>query len=289
MDAGGARGRGRGRARARLFEIRELRVHPATDDKVLAAWNGLAIRALAEAGRAFGEPAFVEAADAMRRLRARAPARRARPAAPVLARRRAGRPGFADDHALMASACLTLYETTFELALVRGSAGRWPTTCCGSSTTPSDGGFFQTGRDAEALVVRPKELYDNAVPGGNSAAAEVLLRLALLTGEPGTRTRPPVGAPAGPRRHGPGPDGLRTRAVRARPVPGPGARGRRSSATATIAPTAALVDAVIGSSATGTQRRARGGGSRRRCRDARRCRCSATVRRSDGRPDRVRL
>ncbi len=102
-------------ARGELFRRREQRVRPATDDKVLAAWNGLAIAALAEAGRAFEEPRYVDAAvtagsfvlsnlrDAEGRL-----LRSWRDG-------RAGRPGFADDHALMADACLALYETTFEL------------------------------------------------------------------------------------------------------------------------------------------------------------------------------
>jgi uncharacterized protein YyaL (SSP411 family) len=168
--------------RVRLFEIRERRVRPGTDDKVIAAWNGLAIDALAEAGRAFGEPAFVEAAE--------------RCAAFVLERlvddggrlRRSwragvvGPPAFADDHALTAAACLTLYETT--------GRTRWFTAARSLADRLLElfhdaerGGFFQTGADAEALVVRPKDLYDNAVPGGNSAAAELLLRLARFTGE----------------------------------------------------------------------------------------------------------
>ena len=94
----------------------------------------------------------------------------------------AGRPGFADDYAIMAAACLTLYETTFEL--------RW----FEEAVTLADellrlfhdderGGFFQTGSDAERLVLRPKELYDNATPSGNSVAAEMLLRLASFTGD----------------------------------------------------------------------------------------------------------
>jgi uncharacterized protein YyaL (SSP411 family) len=93
-----------------------------------------------------------------------------------------GPPGFADDYALMASACLTLYETTGET--------RWfvEARSLGEELLrlfhdDERGGFFQTGSDAEALVLRPKDLYDNAVPGGNSAAAELLLRLALFTGE----------------------------------------------------------------------------------------------------------
>ncbi len=170
-------------ARGRLFEARERRIHPATDDKVLAAWNGMAISALAEVGRALGDPAFVEAA---RRAADFVLSRLRRDDGRLLRSWRdgkAGRPGYADDHALMAEACLTLYETTFEL--------RWFTEGRALADEllrrfhdPDRGGFFQTGSDAEELVVRPKDLYDNAVPGGNSAAADVLLRLAHLTGEP---------------------------------------------------------------------------------------------------------
>ena len=169
--------------RVRLFSIREGRVRPATDDKVLAAWNGLAITALAEAGRALERPEYVEAA--------------ARAAEFVLSNLRSedgrllrswregrpGRPGFADDHALVAEGFLALYETTFEL--------RWFVEARALADElirlfhdPERGGFFQAGADAEALVLRPKELYDNAVPSGNSAAADVLQRLAHLTGEP---------------------------------------------------------------------------------------------------------
>ncbi|MGE5460846.1 MAG: thioredoxin domain-containing protein, partial [Solirubrobacterales bacterium] len=102
-------------ARATLFEIRGRRVQPATDDKVLAAWNGLAISALAEAGRVLGEPRYVDAAVAaagfvlehLRDERGR-----------LLRSWRRGRvsgPAFADDHGLMTEACLVLYETTFDL------------------------------------------------------------------------------------------------------------------------------------------------------------------------------
>ncbi|MGZ8611188.1 MAG: thioredoxin domain-containing protein [Actinomycetota bacterium] len=170
-------------ARATLYELRERRVHPATDDKILAAWNAMAVSAFAEAGRALGEPRFVDAAiRAADFVLANLRDERGR-----LLRSwregRGGRPGYADDHALLAAAYLTLYETTHEL--------RWFTEARALADElirlfhdPERGGFFQTGSDAEALLVRPKDLYDNAVPSGNSAAAEVLLRLAHLTGEP---------------------------------------------------------------------------------------------------------
>src|SRR5439155_13588366 len=140
------------------------------------------LAAFAEAGRLFDEPAYVEAAvrcadfvwsnlpDDEGRLR-----RSWREAV-------AGLRCFADDHALLAGALLTLYETTADL--------RWFVAarelCDGLLELFVDqerGGFFQTGSDADELVVRPKDLYDNAVPSGNSAAAEALLRLALFTGE----------------------------------------------------------------------------------------------------------
>jgi uncharacterized protein YyaL (SSP411 family) len=170
-------------ARGSLLELRERRVRPATDDKVVAAWNGLAISALAEVGRVLGEPRYVVAAAEAAGFvlgTMRLPDGR-------LARSwRAGRvggPGYADDHALVAEACLVLYETTWDLrwfeealALAEELLARFH--------DPERGGFFQTASDAEALVVRPKELFDNATPSGNSAAADVLLRLAHLTGEP---------------------------------------------------------------------------------------------------------
>ena len=165
-----------------LFEARERRVHPGTDDKVLTAWNALAIRAFAEAGRSFAEPSYVEAAercatfvwDHLRDDRGR-----------LLRSWRHGTqggPGFADDHALLVAALLTLYETTADVRwFVR--AREVADELLRLFYDEEQGGFFQTGSDAERLVVRPKELYDNAVPSGNSAAAEALLRLSLFTGE----------------------------------------------------------------------------------------------------------
>ncbi len=141
----------------------------------------MTIRALAEAGRSFGEPRYVDEA--------------VRAASFVLTRLRrdgrvlrswrngvAGGPGFADDYALLAAACVTLYETTHELTWFR-HARELGDELLRLFLDTENGGFFQTGSDAEALVVRPKDLQDNAMPSGNSAAAEVLLRLAHLTGD----------------------------------------------------------------------------------------------------------
>jgi uncharacterized protein len=164
-----------------LFELRERRVHPGTDDKVLAAWNGLAITAFAEAGRVLGEPRYVEAAAragdfVLRSMRG--------PEGRLARSWRAGRtgaPGFSDDYAAMAAACLALWETTFEPRWIESALelGRDLVRLFGDER----GGFFQSAADAGTPLARLKELFDNAVPAGNSMAADVLQRLALLTGD----------------------------------------------------------------------------------------------------------
>jgi uncharacterized protein YyaL (SSP411 family) len=169
-------------ARRVLFEERERRVRPATDDKVLTAWNAMAIQAFAEAGRAFDNDTFTQAAVAaaefllsnLRRSDGRL-LRSWRNGTP-------GGPGYADDHALLASAMLTLFSRTGTLRWFL-EAKRLVDDLIRLFADGERGGFFQTGADIDPLVIRPKELYDNAVPSGNSAAADVLQRMALLTGD----------------------------------------------------------------------------------------------------------
>src|SRR5439155_2601229 len=169
------------RVRARLLEARAKRVPPATDDKVLASWNGLAIAALAEAGRVLGREDFVQAAHRAADLVASnlidANGR-------VLRSWREGKtsgPGFLDDYAMLGDGLLTLYETTFEQ--------RWWNEAMRLGRdiirlfADERGGFFDTGTDAGQTVVRPKDLFDNAVPSGNSSASDLLLRLAALSGD----------------------------------------------------------------------------------------------------------
>jgi uncharacterized protein YyaL (SSP411 family) len=169
-------------ARRVLFEERERRVRPATDDKVLTAWNAMAIQAFAEAGRAFGNDVFTRAATAaaefvLSHLR-RADGRLLR----TWRDRTPGGPAYADDHALLASAMLALFSRTGELRWFR-EAKRLVDDLVQLFADHERGGFFQSGADVDALVIRPKELYDNAVPSGNSAAADVIQRIALLTGD----------------------------------------------------------------------------------------------------------
>jgi uncharacterized protein YyaL (SSP411 family) len=175
-------------ARSRLRDVRNQRIAPATDDKILTAWNAMAITALAEAGRVLDEPRFVQAAVQAAEFLV---AKLRRDDGRLLRAWREGRtsgPGYADDYAMLAAAMLTLYETTFDR--------RWAAEARSLGEElirlfhdGERGGFFQTGSDAEELVIRPKEVFDNAVPSANSAAAEVLQRLGLLTGETEYETR----------------------------------------------------------------------------------------------------
>ncbi len=169
------------RARARLLDARGRRVRPETDDKVLASWNGLAASALVEAGRVLGRDEFVAAGVAA----ARFVLDELRDAKGRLQRAwRDGRtsgPAFLDDYAAMASACLSVYETTFNPRWFE-DALRLADDAVRLFSDPA-GGFFDTGTDMPSLVVRPKELTDNAVPSGNSLMCETLLRLAAHTGE----------------------------------------------------------------------------------------------------------
>ncbi|MGH2711727.1 MAG: thioredoxin domain-containing protein [Actinomycetota bacterium] len=170
-----------GEARQRLLEVREKRPRPMTDDKVLAAWNGMAISALAVTGRTSGVSKYLDAAERAADFVLSA----LRPDGRLLRTWRDGRnsgPAYLDDYALMAAACLDLYETTFDARWFE-EARRLADDMIRLFRDDAGEGFFQTGSDAEQLVVRPKELFDNAAPSGNSVAAEVLQRIALFTGD----------------------------------------------------------------------------------------------------------
>jgi hypothetical protein len=168
-------------ARKRLLEVRSRRAQPARDDKVLTAWNGLMIAALADAAAAFDEPRWSDLAARAATLlleRARDPNGR-------LARSwkdgRARHAAVLEDYANLADGLLALYEATFE--------ERWFVAARDLADDVLErfadpaGGFFDTADDHETLIARPKGLQDNAVPSGGAMTASVLLRMAALTGE----------------------------------------------------------------------------------------------------------
>ena len=174
-------------ARRRLGEARERRVHPGLDDKVLAAWNGLACRAFAEAGRALGRADYVAAAvrnaefilGAMRR---EGRLLRTWKADPTRRDGRAKLSAYLEDHAMVAAALLAVYEATFERQWL-DEARALAEAMLALFWDENLEGFYDTGVDHESLIVRPRNLQDNAVPCGSSVAIEVLLRLAVLLGE----------------------------------------------------------------------------------------------------------
>ena len=170
------------RARVALFERRSARPQPGLDDKVLAGWNGLAIGAFAEAGSALGDRGYVDAAVQAARFvldRLRDPSGR-------LLRSwrdgRAGGRGYVEDYGLVVDGLLALAEATLDPGWIT-EARSLAEDLLRLFHDDRRVGFFQTGSDAEALVVRPKELFDNAVPSGNSVAADVLQRLGLIYGD----------------------------------------------------------------------------------------------------------
>jgi len=168
-------------ARRKLFEARERRVHPGRDDKVLAAWNGLMCQALAEAGRALGRADYLAAAVRNAEFVLGSMQRSGR----LMRTWKAGEArlkGYLEDYAMVAAALVALYEATFDrrwLDEARGLADEMLRLFWDDAIE----GFYDTGGDHERLIVRPRNLYDNAVPCGSSVAIETLLRLAELTGE----------------------------------------------------------------------------------------------------------
>lgn len=167
--------------RQKLFEAREKRVRPFRDDKVLTAWNGLMICALFYAGRVFGTSKYIEAAEETRLF---LDSRLKRADGRLLARYRDGEasnPGLLDDYAFLVWGMLEAYAATFKASYLE-EAVRLTDAMIELFWDDADGGFFLVGRDGEALILRPKEFYDGALPSGNSAAVMNMARLDWLTG-----------------------------------------------------------------------------------------------------------
>jgi uncharacterized protein YyaL (SSP411 family) len=166
--------------RDRLLAARSGRVRPARDDKVVAAWNGLAIASLAEAGTLLDEPRYVDAAVAAAGLLLDLHldgSRLARVSRGGLVGRHAG---VLEDYGCVASGLLALLSATGHPSYLQ-SAGALLDEALERFAAP-DGGFFDTSADAEVLVARPRDPSDNASPSGQSALVHALLGYAALTG-----------------------------------------------------------------------------------------------------------
>jgi uncharacterized protein YyaL (SSP411 family) len=168
-------------AEAALLKARAARVRPHLDDKILTAWNGLMISALALGGAVLEEPRYAEAA---RRAADFALGHLFDPATGQLLRRyrdgEAAIPGFLEDYALFTQALLDLYEAQFDRRDLE-----WAVRLAEKQSALFEdpaGGFFQSAAGDASLVLRLKEDYDGAEPSGNSIAILNLLRLAQITG-----------------------------------------------------------------------------------------------------------
>ncbi len=169
-------------AKRKLLEVRNRRVWPGRDEKVLTSWNGLMIGSFALAAQAFDEPRYAEAAE--------------RAADFVLTRMR-GSDGrllrtcgagagaklnaYLEDYSFLIDALVSLYEATFAPHWLE-AATQLADVMIGQFWDAEGAGFFYTGRDHEALIARVKDFQDSSIPSGNSMAATALLRLAALTG-----------------------------------------------------------------------------------------------------------
>jgi uncharacterized protein YyaL (SSP411 family) len=168
--------------RSKLFRVRERRIHPHKDDKILTDWNGLIIAALAQGAQVFDDITYEEAArnaaefimTAMRD-----------PAGRLLHRYRegdAGIPANFDDYAFFIWGLIELYEATFDAQYLERALDL-NADMVEHFWDRQGGGFFFTPDDGEKLIVRKKEVYDGALPSGNAIAMSNLLRLARFTGQ----------------------------------------------------------------------------------------------------------
>jgi len=164
-----------------LLAVRSQRIRPGTDDKVLTAWNGLMLATVAEAARVFEG----EEGEQYRLMATRSGEFLLTALRPDGRLRRSWRDGkvtdevFLEDYAALILGLLELYQTDFET--------RWFASALELADEMIDrfddpeGGFFDTPADGEALVIRPKDLQDNATPSGNALACEALLKLAAFS------------------------------------------------------------------------------------------------------------
>lgn len=171
-----------GTARATLLAERERRARPARDEKVLTAWNALAIKGLARASRVLGRPDYLESAEcALRFIRATL-WRNGR----LLATYKDGKAhlnAYLDDYASLLDAVLQMLQTRWSRADL-DLACDLAEVLLDQFQDPEAGGFWFTARDHEALIHRPKPLADESLPAGNGVAAFALQRLGHLLGEP---------------------------------------------------------------------------------------------------------
>ncbi|WP_330949334.1 thioredoxin domain-containing protein [Virgibacillus sp. MG-45] len=167
-------------ARRQLLQAREKRVYPHVDDKILTAWNGLMIAALANAGKVFNESSYTKAVENALHFVEQNLFLDER----LFTRYRDGETkhkAYLDDYAFLAWGYIELYNATYTPCyLAKGKDLLY--SMIDLFWDKDNGGFFFTGKDGESLIAKDKEVYDGALPSGNSVAAVILVRMAHLTG-----------------------------------------------------------------------------------------------------------
>lgn len=184
------------RSRQKLFEVREKRIHPGRDEKILTSWNGLMLKSFAVAGRVLHNASYTQSAvnNAEFVLKyLNKDGRLLRTFKDDNKGKQAKLNGYLEDYAFFADGLLALYEVTFDLRWL-DEAVKLADRIIDQFWEPQIQGFYDTSADHEQLVARPRNFMDNAIPSGSSVAVDVLLRLALYTGDPDARYRPVAGA-----------------------------------------------------------------------------------------------
>jgi uncharacterized protein YyaL (SSP411 family) len=175
------------RGRQTLFALREDRIKPGRDEKILTAWNGLMLASFAEASAILDRSDYRNIAEA----NARFLLERLQKDGLLLRTYKDGKAklnAYLEDYACLMDGLISLYEATGELTWIQ-SAISLANKMIEQFWDDDEGGFFFTGKSHEQLIVRSKEFMDNATPSGNSIATSSLLRLALLTGNDDYRRR----------------------------------------------------------------------------------------------------
>ncbi|HEY4387069.1 MAG TPA: thioredoxin domain-containing protein, partial [Ktedonobacteraceae bacterium] len=152
-----------------LFQAREQRIKPGRDEKILTSWNGLMLRSFAEAARYLNRPDYLQVAQRNATFLLAAMRQNGR----LLRTYKDGRAhlnGYLEDYAFLADGLLALYEASFDPRWFR-EARELMDQAIVLFADEQHGGFFDTGKDHETLVSRPKDIMDNAIPAGNSIAA----------------------------------------------------------------------------------------------------------------------
>ena len=168
-------------AKAKLMEARERRIHPGRDDKALTAWNGMILRSFAEAASILERDDYRQAATDCAEFLLRELVSNGR----LLRTYKDGKAhlnGYLEDYAYLADGLLYLYEATFDDRWLT-EARRLADGMIDLFWEQAENGFYDTGRDHEDLVVRPRDVFDNATPCGSSVAVDMLLRLSVFTGD----------------------------------------------------------------------------------------------------------